>query len=436
MQLTVWFRNIQPDRCHMDKKPFYFKKMLLQLFQTFFLSLLGLLLPITAFSETQPAQQAAQVKFFSPNGFVKKVRQVTVRFTRPMVAFGDPRLSEPFVSQCPIAGKGRWVDSRNWAYDFDQDLPAGIQCTFTPKPGLRTLAGEAVASQEKYSFNTGGPTILSSLPYKGGSIDEEQIFILGLDTPATPDSVPANINCAIEGVGEKVGVRLLTGKDRQDILHNHPDFLRNFRDMYPGTKKPLQTTQTPGESKTSEKHPDLVNGENSPIVVVQCQRRLPNKAKVDLVWGKGIRSQSGVETQTAQNLSFLVRDQFSARFSCQRTNKDAHCIPVLPMHLILTVPISSNDAQRIQLKGKDGKIYPTRLGTEDEEQDDNSQTKKEKPTKEIWVSRITFPGPFPELSDFTVEVPPGLKDDAGRILVNQGSFPLAVKTDMDPPLAK
>jgi len=39
---------------------------------------------------------APQVDAFTPQGQAKGVRQVTVRFTEPMVAFGDPRLPEPF----------------------------------------------------------------------------------------------------------------------------------------------------------------------------------------------------------------------------------------------------------------------------------------------------------------------------------------------------
>ncbi|MCW5624011.1 MAG: hypothetical protein KIT73_04750 [Burkholderiales bacterium] len=57
---------------------------------------------------------AAQVEWFSPEGEVKGVRQVTARFDTPMVPFGDPRLVEPFDIDCPAAGSGRWADGRNW----------------------------------------------------------------------------------------------------------------------------------------------------------------------------------------------------------------------------------------------------------------------------------------------------------------------------------
>ena len=96
---------------------------------------LGSLLALVLLSVFVPAAFAGpRVESFSPQGTVKGVRQVTARFSEPMVPFGDPRLGEPFAIDCPEAGKGRWVDARNFVYDFERDLPAGVRCTFTLKP--------------------------------------------------------------------------------------------------------------------------------------------------------------------------------------------------------------------------------------------------------------------------------------------------------------
>jgi hypothetical protein len=65
------------------------------------------------------ASSATQVENFSPQGYVKAVRQVTARFSAPMVALGDPRLDDPFAIDCAQPGKGRWADGRNWVYDFE-----------------------------------------------------------------------------------------------------------------------------------------------------------------------------------------------------------------------------------------------------------------------------------------------------------------------------
>ncbi len=65
-----------------------------------------------------------------------------------MVALGDPRLADPFTINCAAPGKGRWADGRNWVYDFDADLPAGLRCTFRLKPNLEALDGRAVSGTD------------------------------------------------------------------------------------------------------------------------------------------------------------------------------------------------------------------------------------------------------------------------------------------------
>ncbi len=140
------------------------------------------------FSPVVYAEEGPRVELFSPQGTVKTVRQVGVRFSEQMVPFGDPRaLIEPFDIECPEKGTSRWADGKNWVYDFERDLPAGIRCEFRLKPDVKTLSGKEVSGQSVFSFSTGGPSIRSSIPHEGEeSLDEEQIFILTLD--AEPDA--------------------------------------------------------------------------------------------------------------------------------------------------------------------------------------------------------------------------------------------------------
>src|SRR5687767_12573301 len=84
------------------------------------------------------AGQAAEVEVFSPQGEVKGVRQVAARFSKPMAAFGDPRLADPFDIACAEKGTSRWADAKNWVFDFERELPAGVRCTFSVKDDLRT----------------------------------------------------------------------------------------------------------------------------------------------------------------------------------------------------------------------------------------------------------------------------------------------------------
>ena len=375
---------------------------------------LGSLLALVLLSAAVHAAIAdPQVESFSPQGTVKGVRQVAARFSEPMVPFGDPRLDEPFAIDCPEAGKGRWVDTRNFVYDFERDLPAGVRCTFTLKPKLKTLDGKPLTGTQSFSFSTGGPAVRLSAPYEGASnIDEEQIFVLGLDAVAVAASIEEHVHCAIEGIAERVGVRLVAGEERKTVIEGRRGFLRDY----------AQIVQRSGEAEPDpERLRAIVEGEDSPIVVLQCQRRFPSAADVRLVWGKGVAAKTGIVTEEDQTLAFKVRDEFRASFSCERVKRDRGCIPFLPLSLNFSAPITRADAGAITLEDADGTQYrPTVPGD----------------PRVAFVDDVAFEGPFPENLELTLAVPAGLQDDAGRTLANQASFPLKVETDEVPPLVK
>jgi len=386
----------------------------------------GVLVLMVLWAGRALALPVAVVESFSPLGEVKQVRQVAVRFAEPMVAFGEPREVEPFTITCPVSGQGRWADQRNWIYDFDRDLPAGVACTFTVKDGLSATSGQVISGGEQFAFNSGGPAIVQSEPREGDSaIDEQQIFILGLDAPATPESIRENAVCLAEGLPEQIPVRLLTGKERAAILAQRPKFLTSYyaalfkRGPLVGEPVILGVEERGSERERLLK---LRDGEDSPIVVVQCRRPLPNDTEVRLQWGKGIQALSGIGTSAAQNLPFKTRPVFTADFSCQRVNEDAECIPVLPMRLEFSAPIASKAAAEVRLVAADGKVIRAELAKSDQKND--------------FVQYLSFPAPFPPLTEYKIELPPDIRDDADRHLANAAAFPLSVRTDDDPPLAK
>ena len=349
-----------------------------------------LLLSFCLFSFSAYAEEGARVEVFSPQGTVKGLRQVSVRFSEQMVPLGDPRgIIEPFDMDCPEKGTGRWADGKNWVYDFEKDLPAGIRCEFRLKPGLKTLSGKEITGQKIFSFSTGGPSIKVSFPPEGSNwIDEEQIFIITLDTEPDEGSVIQQVAFSVEGIQDHIGIRIIEGRKREEILK------ARF-----GYRKP----------------PPL------PMILIQSKQRFPSNGKVSLIWGKGVMSKTRVTTDQDQILRFQTRKSFSAEFHCDRENPRADCIPIIPMALNFSAPISKDQANKIVMKGSDGKIWKPQL-------EDTKETK--------FIDHVSFKGPFPENTNFTIELPPGLKDDSERPLTNANKFPLTVRTDKVPPLAK
>jgi len=370
--------------------------------------LLPALVVATAVVSNVGATAAAEVAVFSPTGEVKAPRQVTARFATPMVSFGDPRGPEPFTIDCRGQGSGRWVDPQHWVFDFERDLPGGVRCRFQVRSGLTDLAGAPVA-EAIHEFSTGGPGIRDSLPWEGDeSIDEEQIFVLLLDAQADEATVAQNAWCAVSGRADRVAVRVLTGKERRAVLDRQSDFLGRLRDL---------AADADLERALKERA-----YERLPVAVIACRARLPNEAEVQLVWGQGIATPDGIGTSADQVLAFKVRRAFTARFRCERANAKAQCIPVLPMSLDFTAPVPLALAEKITLTGPSGRPVVPKFSDEER--------------RSGFVDRVSFPATRLESATFRLAFPAGLVDDAGRLLSNAKRFPLTVKTDPAPPLAK
>ncbi|MGK5080345.1 alpha-2-macroglobulin family protein [Janthinobacterium sp. HLX7-2] len=384
---------------------------------------IGALCLLLSLGTAVPAWANSGVALFSPSGTVKAVRQARAQFATPMVPFGDMALSAPFAIDCGkaepavVAGAGRWADERNWNYDFARDLPAGVACSFTLKPGLKDLAGQPLqgtgSSPASYRFSTGGPAIVESVPYDGQPyIDENQIFVLGLDAVPSAASVAANAYCRADGINEKIPVRQLVGKELEQVLTLRKSFLDRYLSVYFKKRGTLWKVGMPVASKGA---PPL------PVTVLQCKRSFPANAKVSLVWGEGIASASGIATDKAQSLQFRTRPDFTARFSCERSNPKEQCIPFLPMRVQFSAPVKASLVRAMTLTGG-GKTYAPTISKEEE--------------KAEFLQDASFHSPFPVQASFILNLPPNLTDDAGRILLNRARFPMTVRTGEQPPLLK
>lgn len=343
------------------------------------------------------AAGAAEVDRFNPQGTVKAVRQVQVRFTAPMVALGDPRVAAPFNVDCPVAGSGKWIDDRNWVYDFERDLPGAVRCAFSVARGLKDAAGSAVP-QATYRFDTGGPQVVAHRP-QWDHIEERQTFALVFDAQVRPASLAAAASCQVEGLAERIEVEVLHGAARGAALAP----LKAAGD-------PLFRRRVPPNAETTE--------------FVRCKRALPNEADVSLVLEPGLEAANGLASSEPQSFGFEVREAFTAHMSCERVNARAACNPLTPIRLSLGGGIKRDVARQVRLAGPGGRSW-TALPDDDEENAGSP-----------WVYALRFAGPFPEQAALTLTLPAGLHDEDGRTLTNASEFPLTVRTDPYPPLAK
>ncbi len=337
------------------------------------------------------ASHAATITSVSPQGEVAQVRQISVKFSEAVVPFGDLRLPDPMSLACQGAvpnGSGRWANDRVWLYDFTAALGPGTRCTLKARSDWKPSTGTLTGSTD-YSFTTGGPAVVLMQPHDGAQIEEDPFFLLRLNGAAVASTVVANAWCEVEGIGERLPVRVIDGEPRAQLLK-----ARNI--------DKLQAERT---------------------LVLACARPLPSGSAVRFIWGKGIGAVANPKTVTSteQRFRFTVRPAFTAEFSCERERANAPCLPIRPMSLRFSAPVSRDAAALVRLKPASGEAYKPVFDKDD---------------KALEVSAITFPKPLPENATFTLELPRDLKDNAGRALSNATLFPLKVATGDAPPIAK
>lgn len=347
-----------------------------------------------------------QVERFTPSGTVAGPEQIAIRFSRPMVALGDPRLASPVSGTCSTGATGRWVDPQSYAIDLPAPLPGGRRCVYDLVPGLKDAAGAPVTGPHRFGFTTPGPQVRALVP-DYGMIEEDQVFLLALDAVPRPASVAAHAACLIDGVGEAVPLDILPQADRDRILVGSTSDYR-VRSLL----------ETAGWRTTD--YGDTAPRARAAIVAAKCRRTLPSGGKVTLNWGADVATANGITAGTPWRQTLGIRPAFTARLECARVNAAAACSPLEPLRLSFAGEVPLAQAMAVRLVGPDGKaIAPT-------------------PPRQRTASldRIEFPGPHRERTSYRIELPAGLSDDAGRPLANAARFPLDVATGDFPPLAK
>ncbi len=366
------------------------------------------LAPIAVWADDSP-----QVVLATPGMGDGAIERFTIRFNQAMVPLGDPRAAAPVKVTCAVGGEGRWVDQQTFVHEFASPLPGGTVCELNLTEKLKSLAGYAVGGSRTFKVDAGGPTVKGLLPSRyGGEIEEDQVFLIGTNMPATRASIAAGAYCAVEGLGEKIPVEVLApevpGKLIRDLDPERWE-VRNFLD------------DAGVAQKLPEKAEDRAKA-LAGLVAVKCGRPLPPGRDVALVWGASIAGAGGKTAGADQRFDFTVRKPFTARFECSRVNPQAGCSPVQDAWVRFTAQIPKALATQVRIELPDGKTLAPVLSDDDK--------------RANTVSDLKFASPLPASTGAKLVLPAGIKDESGRSLANAERFPLDVRFDEAPPLVK
>ncbi len=339
------------------------------------------------FSAVVQTAHAAWVNQFTPQELVDQQTRGTAVFSTDMMPLGQAQGAAPFNVDCGDAkGSGRWLDTKTWAWQLERALLPGERCLFTLKPGLKAINGEGVGGQNQYRFFAPGPWPRRIHPAPGNGIEEDQAFVITPAGAIKPTSLEQNAWCEAEGVGNRMPLHLVADKQRNEVL-------------------------------------SALRRSGSGDLVATCSERLPQGAKMKLVWGKGIESTNGAKSVKEESFVYPVREPFRATLSCEREKASAPCSPLSAITLEFSAAVDASLRGKIKLVTPEGTRLPS---------DPNQKSS----SRENTLRSVVFPRPFPQNAELRLELPAGIVDEAGRPLSNAASFPLKFRTGTLPPLAK
>ena len=344
--------------------------------------------------------QTAEIVSFTPQGEVRRVQQVAIRFSADMVRLGEGDAPAPITVNCPQGasepGKGRWVDTRRYVVEWARDLPIGTRCVATMRAGVKTLEGRDVKAAGPWEFTTGGPKLVETRPYQGQSIKEHDIFLLRPDAQPDIASINRHLQCQAEGASPMT-VERLSRDEGVRALH------------------------------TTVGGMDLANVERmwdqQWWQAYRCARPFTNNAKVRLIWGAAIAAVSGVASRTDQIFNYVVRPPFTLNVTCGMLDGVPGCDPRGGLNFQFSYPVAPEEIDKlgVTVQGAgDGKRIALR------------PVNRQSPQSYATSEALNL---YDDGGKVSVTLAGMVRDTDGRTLTNFGDFPKTITVAKLPPYA-
>ena len=346
------------------------------------------------------AENAPSVESFSPQGEIRSLQQIAMRFSQDMARLGEADASPPVVLSCEgttlPALTTRWVDTRRWVAEFKTALPAGVRCKAQLREGLKSLAGITLREpRQAWQFTTGGPKVDWFEPVAGVRIKEDQVFLLHASAATSREALAQGLRCLVG-----------------DVQH-------------PVTLLSVQRAREEYQLAAQRHYYQLPRFSEDDTFAVSCGLPLPNGATVRLLWGKEIASQQGVSSRDDQSFgNYTVRPMLRAEVRCVQLDATEGCDPRQPIRVEFNEEVALALLNQVVIRDATGAALPVRVERGWSGQDKGRSVAAERSPS------VAVPA---ENSVLVVTLPNGLVDVDGRSLSNRDAFPWRVRTSTLPP---
>ena len=137
-----------------------------------------------------------EVLRYSPEGDVPLAPQLTITFSRPMVALSS---QEEAAANVPVqlspqpSGKWRWLGTRTLTFEPTGRFPMATQYSVTVPAGTKSAAGGTLANAKSWTFTTPAPTIVQSYPGKEHTQARDALMFIAFDQRIDPAAMMNSI---------------------------------------------------------------------------------------------------------------------------------------------------------------------------------------------------------------------------------------------------
>lgn len=178
---------------------------------------------VRAVDETEEPPPAAEsgileVLSYAPAGAVELASQLTVVFSRPMVALSsraDQDLQEVPARLSPQPpGRWRWLDPRTLIFEPPERFPMATEYAVEIPGGTKALDGSALPTATSWTFTTPPPRLVKHYP-TGKSIPSEPLLFLGFDQAITPAQILPHLRAKGKKLQSAGPARLATEEEVQ-----------------------------------------------------------------------------------------------------------------------------------------------------------------------------------------------------------------------------